>query len=189
MGTEVTAERTPASAGEVYGSILRSWPTANKAAVAMLLAQSALETGAWQHMYNWNAGNLAGTGGDAYAMLKAYTGERRPYRAYVNLDDGVHDWLLLLQREPGALSAAMKGDVDGFVDGLVAGHYFEEAPQSYLDAMRSRFVDFAKQIGAPTTQPVSTWIKAAAIVGVPLVAGALTYMILEEQRHLRRGTR
>lgn len=145
MGTQVNAVRTPATAQQVFSAIQNEWGstiggTPTQSALIIMVTQSALETNSWQSMWNWNIGNLAGTGGAYYVMLKAYTGAYRPYRAYGSLDDGTSAYLsLMASRYSAAVQSAMIGDLDGFASNLKAQGYYEETESSYLAALESRY--------------------------------------------------
>ncbi len=66
MGKRLEAVETPVSALEVADALAQAWRTRlgndpSNAALAVLLAQSALETGHWKHSYCYNLGNAKAT--------------------------------------------------------------------------------------------------------------------------------
>jgi hypothetical protein len=71
MPERLPATRTPVSAGIVGGALSGMWRDATgedptPAAVRLLLAQSALETGRWASCWNFNLGNAKSTPGDGF---------------------------------------------------------------------------------------------------------------------------
>jgi len=192
MGTQVNAVRTPATAQQVFSAIQNEWAstvggTPTQSALIIMVTQSALETNSWQSMWNWNIGNLAGTGSAYYVMLKAYTGVTRPYRAYASLNDGTSAYLsLMASRYSAAVQSAMTGDLDGFASNLKAQGYYEEAESSYLSALESRYAPMqsllanytggAPQPSGPPTEvpytPSPSPSPAPPSVSVPLSFGA-----------------
>jgi hypothetical protein len=156
---QVAAVRTPATAqaiaaalSSIWGSIVGGAPT--EQALVMLVTQTDLETGAWQNMWNWNLGNLAGTAGD-YVMLHSSDGTYRPYRAFASLSAGVSAYLTLLKsRYSSALLSAATGDITNFVNNLKAQGYFQETTASYIAGMQARYPSIEKALGSgPVIQP------------------------------------
>lgn len=125
--------------------------------VAILLAQSEHETGAWHHMCGpsaWNWGGLKGSGdaGSVELMTTEGAGDAavrvvQKFRAYSSPAAGCADWLDLLKRcYPEALKRAQAGDAHGFVNALVGGSrkYFTGSPVEYsrrVTALAKRWLD------------------------------------------------
>ncbi len=201
---KVTAVRTPTTAAALAAAIKTLWPTTvggaspSNTTLAILVAQSALETGYWTNAWNNNWGNIAGTAGD-YVTLKAYTGVMRPYRAYASLNDGVTAYLQLLHSNyAAALNSAIEGDLEDFVTNLKAGGYFEENEDDYYDALINRYKTVATQIGGPVN-PAPTplpWVPlrsglakfANMLLGGALIGGT-AFFVNKELEHHRKPKR
>ena len=169
--TPTTAQTLAATLRAIWSSVVGGAPTDD--AITTLVTQSALETGDWASMWNWNVGNIAGTGGD-YVQLKAYTGVYRPYRAYPDLTSGTTAYLQLLHsRYAAALASAMDGDLDGFASNLKAQGYYEEDEGVYLSALQSRYASIAKQLGMPETPTVQSFGSSPARTMLYALAGGL----------------
>jgi hypothetical protein len=84
-------------------------------------AQSALETGQWKKMFNFNAGNITHVPNDGHPFMHEYSGSL-PFRAYPDLVSGVVDMMHLLARR-GLLSFADAGDVVGYNNRLAQVGY------------------------------------------------------------------
>jgi hypothetical protein len=211
MATQLQAVRTPTTATQLAGVIMSLWPTTvggpvpDNTTLAILVAQSALETGSWQNCWNWNISNIAGMGGD-YVMLHAYTGAYRPYRAFPTLNDGVTAYLQLLHsRYSAALNSAINDDLEGFVTNLKAKGYFEEDANAYYDAILPRYNSISKQLGGPITpepgplplppQPLpsrpapSPWSNAATALVGGLALGGAAFLVHREVVAMRRPVR
>lgn len=95
--------------------------------LAILLAQSEHESGAWLAMWNYNWAGIKGAGDAGTVHLMTTEGHgasarrvREPFRAYSSAAAGCVDWLKMLARPRYAacLDAARAGDAHGFVDAL-----------------------------------------------------------------------
>ena len=112
----------------------------------VLAAQSALETAQWHSCWNWNFGNLRGSGDAGSVAIPGATEVenrvevQRPdgFAAYSGRIAGARAYLSLLERKyQKAIGAAMLGDLDGFVHSLKAGGYFTANEDLYHRAERS----------------------------------------------------
>lgn len=182
--SEVTAVRTPAPTDEMIGAFQRAYerlvgPPPSAGAYVLPAAQSALETGRWTKMYNWNAGNLTHSAGDGYDSMHEYPGSLA-FRAYDELQEGVDDMMRLLQKT-GVLPFAAASDVDGYVETLAAHCYvgcrkpgYDPYP-AYLKAMRS----LATELGAVVPRAPS--VRSGGFRWTPffigLVGGGAGYAI------------
>jgi len=123
--TEVSAEKTLSTAAEVEGAILAGYKaivghTPPQIALTLLAAQSALETAAWQAMYNWNVGNIT-HGGDNFDWT-IFPGNPLHFRAYTSLDQGAADFVNFLNKR-GVIDFADSGDIQGYVNRLQQINY------------------------------------------------------------------
>ena len=180
---QLTATRTPLNAQDVASTIAAVWPsviggTPTQDAITMLTTQVNVETG-WTSAWNFNVGNIAGTGGD-YVMLHSSDGTYRPYRAFGSLQDGVTAYLGLLKtRYSDALASASAGDLDGFAANLKARGYYQEPESQYVAAMQARYGSVAKSLGTAVPAPInssSPWTSAlVAVVGGVALGGVAFY--------------
>ena len=103
--------------------------------LGMMAAQSYLESGHGQSMYNWNFGGIKGDGAPGTAGVvvlpthEVVDGEDKIYhlrfRAYLSMLDGATDHVrLLLRYYPSALACAAQGDCQGYAEALKSHGYF-----------------------------------------------------------------
>lgn len=183
----VELRRTPVTRDALRASLGRAWETlhgapANPRTLDLLTAQSSLETGNGQRMYNFNFGGIKGRSADGdTARARTHEWEdghrvetRAYFRAYDSLDEGAVDYLSLLQRRYGdALDAAGRGDPDGFVHALKRHGYFTGPELGYVNTVRrllgmpSRH-DLPEDVKAPEggPTPASTFGTALAVARV-----------------------
>lgn len=117
---------------------------APRRALAVLLAQWALETDRGRCMYGFNfAGIKATSGSETSAVLSTVEGAgprarrvRARFRTYATVSAGAGDYLkLLAERFPEALAAAARGDPRAFVRGLAQRRYFSGDARAYTSAV------------------------------------------------------
>jgi hypothetical protein len=154
---EVAAHATHATLPQLRAALARATqkvtghaPTARF--LDVLTAQAAVETGRGEHMYNWNFGGIKGSGPTG-ATTTLRTKEildgkeveiRDGFRAYGSIDEGAVDYVALLQKRFGsAVSAAQRGDVDGFAHALKRSGYYTADANDYAAALRG----IAKEVG------------------------------------------
>jgi len=119
---EVPATLTPANASQVANAIvsaLRTMGRSVKRQESWLypLAVSQFETDTpprqWRQLYNSNVGNVTATGGGSWYRNPHVTVDLR-FRSYPSLASGAKGMLTAMQHA-GALDAADKGDLPGFL--------------------------------------------------------------------------
>lgn len=151
--------------------------------LAILVAQSALETGHWRSMFGWNAGNIRGSyrgqsqsieGADEIIDGKRVVVESG-FRAYPSAEDGFGDFVrfLMVDTTPDngrpnkwhrAVDAIHAGDVTAYVLALsdpdgnpqTSDGYFTADPSKYAAAVRSTFTRYlpaCRSHLAQTTEP------------------------------------
>jgi hypothetical protein len=147
-----------------------------------LSAQVCHETGWGKSMHNFNFGGLKGFSPDG-VVARCRTKEvlqgrevsiRDGFRAYTNAVDGATDYLAFLEsRHAGAIEAASRGDVDGYVRALKQGHYFTASESAYAASLRgilrSGFDGVASE--APSSPSARAPIGATA----PVLVSSLPY--------------
>ncbi len=161
--------------------------TPSNAHVAVLTAQSALESGRWRSMHRNNPGNIKA--GEAYEFLycqfrcnEVIDGRLKwfdpphpqtNFRAFLSLDAGVGDYLRFLSgrvRYAGPWAAASKGDPAAFVHALKVSGYFTASEGPYLKGVVSLFNEYMRLLAQPlaaTEAPVEVDHAAAVAVMAP----------------------
>lgn len=196
---QVAATRTPLDAPTLAAELANAWraelgtePRPDQ--LAVLLAQSALETGRWRSCYNWNLGNLkAGSAAPSWYAVRCseilngrevFFDPPHPacrFVAYPSRREGVAAyWRLMRQRFRSAWPFVEAGDPRGFVHALKAARYFTAAEQPYADAVKKLHREYAQQLGgetppAPPSRPPPVLAAASPLVILgPLVALGLS---------------
>lgn len=127
--------------------------------IAVLMAQSALETGRWKSCWNYNLGNIKGGGkwqGDTcqFRCNEVIKGKvewfepphpQTTFRAYPTLTDAAADYLWLLRRRfSGAWNYILNGDPVGFSQALKRQNYYTAPEPPYTKAVKSLFTEYLK---------------------------------------------
>lgn len=118
--------------------------------VAMLAAQSRLETGGWWSMWNWNLGNVKSGSGAPHMYLQGVSeiedgvevhpkppDPRTRFRAFDSLPQGAQFFTLFFARDKyrHAWAAALAGKPHGFVEAIKAQRYFSGSLSKYRNAV------------------------------------------------------
>jgi hypothetical protein len=134
--------------------------------VAVLTAQSALESGRWRSMHRFNPGNIKASPDYEYFYTQFRCNEviggklewfdpphpQCNFRAFMNLDTGVLDYLRFLSgrvRYAGPWAAAMKGDPAAFVHALKISGYFTASESPYMKGVVSLFNEYMRLLAQP----------------------------------------
>lgn len=217
----VQKQLTPLTADEVRASVRKAFTAINSIApntnqVALMVAQSALETGHWRKCYNYNIGNIrAGKswGGNrtSFPSSEVVDGVNRQYaegvgnefRAYATLDAAVIDYVSELFANADWKRGLLSGRPDEFVKMLTKNpgqRYFTAAPEVYLATLRQVFVKYggsamaaapAAGLGLETTPtaPTVSRLESALAVNMPsLSTGMRGPAVACLQRVLRSRT-
>ena len=162
-------ELTPLTLWDVLRGIRSAFGTVegtdpSNQCLAILTAQSALESGRWRSCHRYNLGNVkAGQSYEGYYCQfpcdEIINGKRevfRPphpqtsFRAFLNLETGCLDQVSILRRRfPAAFGAAKAGDVPGFVHALKLSGYFTASEAPYLKAVLSLTNEYARSLAEP----------------------------------------
>ncbi len=177
------------------GYLLVTGKRPSKEILALLIAQSAEETGNWKSMHNYNFGNVRGIAEDGlWTSFRA--GENNPdgsqyflekdlsptsvnrFRAYRDAAHGAAAFIKALKDRPNWWNGLQTGTVVGFVKGLTTApyKYFTANPITYQNLMSNRVGNYqalAKQYAAP--------IGVAAVL-VTAVAGVFGFMAIRKVR-------
>lgn len=164
---------TTCSALEVCRAIRSAWETLegvtpSQDTVAVLTAQSALETGRWRSMHCWNFGNVkAGpTYEGFYCQFRCnekllidgklqwrWFDPPHPqcnFRAFESLHFGVLRWLQALREHfPHAYAAAKVGMPLAFTHALKIDHYFTADEAPYARSVSSLWAEYKRLLREP----------------------------------------
>ena len=147
-----------AEAGRVlfaaYAVLTGKQPT--DAVGALLLAQSALETGNWQKIHNYNFGNIKARAdypqivqfrcSEVLNGVEQFFDPPDPhcnFRAYSNATDGAVDYMKVLHSQPHWWQGLHTGDPSAYVDALATPpKYFTANPATYKRTLTALFNQF-----------------------------------------------
>lgn len=134
--------------------------------VAVLTAQSALESGRWRSMHRFNPGNIKAYESYEFLYCQFRCNEviggklewfdpphpQTSFRAFMDLDTGVLDYLRFLSgrvRYAAPWAAATKGDPAAFVHALKVSGYFTASEGPYLKGVVSLFNEYMRLLAQP----------------------------------------
>jgi hypothetical protein len=146
---------------------------------ALLMAQSALETGNWQKIHNFNFGNIKArveyptitqfTCSEIINGIERFFDPPDPqcnFRAYATASEGALDYLKVLHGQPHWWQGLHTGDPSAFVDALATPpKYFTADPAKYKRALTALFEQFRPLVtalrGPPVQRGVLTRVSAS----------------------------
>lgn len=160
------------------------------AALSVLWAQFALETGRGNYCWNWNLGNIKWSPGRDYSILRTYEivdGKRVDlddrFRAFESIDQGALDYLSFLLRASYAKAweAVLSGDPSRFAHVLKTLGYYTENEEVYRRNVASLAAEFLRKVPprvveapqAPTREP--GLVLGEETARVPLVDAAQAF--------------
>jgi hypothetical protein len=137
-----------------YAGMTGKQPT--DAVGALLLAQSALETGNWQKIHNDNFGNIKARAdypqitqfrcSEVLNGVEQFFDPPDPhcnFRAYSNASDGAADYMKVLHSQPHWWQGLHTGDPSAYVDALATPpKYFTANPATYKRTLTALFNQF-----------------------------------------------
>jgi len=165
--TPLTLQEARAALLEAYRRATGGPPSTR--VLALLLAQSAFETGRWQKIHNFNFGNAkADLSYPLVAQFRCSEVEQGVetffdppdphcnFRAYTRASDGALDYIKVLQSRPHWWSGLQTEDPSAFVDALATTpKYFTGSPVVYKRAVGSLFDEFRPLVEAAALAPRS----------------------------------
>lgn len=190
QATLVTDLLTPCSALDYVRSIRGGLETITgktppDGQVAVLTAQSALESGRWRSMHRFNPGNIKASTDYEYLYTQYRCNEviggktewfdpphpQTSFRAFMDLETGVLDYLRFLSgraRYAAPWAAAIKGDPAAFVHALKMAGYFTASEGPYLKGVVSLFNEYMRLLAQPLAagEPPNEVDHAAAVAVV-----------------------
>jgi hypothetical protein len=153
--TPLTREQAASALAAAYQQLAGARPTPG--VLALLLAQSALETGNWQKIHNFNFGN-AKAGADYPLIVQFRCSELDEhgdehffdppdphcnFRAYNDAASGALDYLKVLHNRPTWWQGLHTEEPSRFVDALATPpKYFTANPQRYKGTVTALFESF-----------------------------------------------
>jgi flagellum-specific peptidoglycan hydrolase FlgJ len=179
--TPLTADMAAAALSDGYRIVTGAKPT--QAILSLLIGQSALETGNWHSIHNYNFGNVRGEAPNTGLYTSFRAGEiengkevfyeagdpRNKFRAFATAAEGAADYIRSLRDRPHWWAGLMTGTPEGFVAGLTTyPAYFTANAALYTKTLHERannYLALAQQYGGKT----SIW--AAFTVGVAAALG------------------
>jgi hypothetical protein len=140
--------------------------------VAVLTAQSALESGRWKSMHRNNPGNIKASSTYEYLYCQFRCNElingklewfdpphpQTNFRAFLDLEVGTLDYLRFLSqrvRYASAWEAAKRGDPAAFVHALKIAGYFTASEGPYLKAVVSLFNEYVRLMASEPELPAN----------------------------------
>lgn len=140
---QVTAVKTPltnAQAKTLLSAALTNAfgraPTSGE--LSMVMAQSALETGHWKSIFNYNFGNSVGSTSNAWFALKGTPGYH--YKAFSSASEGSQYFVNLLKKTfTKAWSLLGSGNPAAFAQALHDQGYFESPVEQYAAGLTSLY--------------------------------------------------
>jgi len=158
--TPLSQHEAARALGEAYNRVAGALPTTR--VLALLLAQTAFETGRWQKIHNFNFGNAKAD--VSYPLVTQFRCSEVEqgvehffdppdphcnFRAYTNAADGAADYIKVLQSRPHWWSGLHTEEPNAFVDALAtAPKYFTGNPTIYKHALASLFDEFRPLVRA-----------------------------------------
>jgi len=153
--TPLTLPEAARALGEAYTRVTGASPSTRL--LALLLAQSAFETGRWQKIHNFNFGNAKASldyplitrfrCSEVEQGVEHFFDPPDPhcnFRAYNSAADGAVDHVKVLQSRPHWWNGLQTEDPNAFVDALATSpKYFTGNPLTYKSAVASLFDEFS----------------------------------------------
>jgi len=165
--TPLTRLEATAALFDAYRRVTGNPPSTR--VLALLLAQSAFETGRWQKIHNFNFGNAKAD--PSYPLVTQFRCSEVEqgvevffdppdphcnFRAYTSASDGAVDHIKVLQSRPHWWSGLQTEDPSAFVDALATTpKYFTGNPVVYKHAVASLFDEFRPLVEAAARAPLS----------------------------------
>ena len=163
MGQRVDRVDTPASEEDLAKAIINAWQknfgqVPYKEQVAILLAQISLETAQGKAIHNYNVGNITTSGKDSDYFDDLTTKEQvspgkfekknLKYRAYLNLNDGVAQYINLISNPTGRYKDAwdhvLSPDPVAYSKALKQMGYYTANEAPYTKGLTSLFDRYKK---------------------------------------------
>lgn len=148
MLERVPAYATTAHPQDVRAALYNEWTNLHGGnnpsdeIVAMMLAHSALETGHWKKMWNWNPVNLTVNSGKYY-VNPGKGQEKYKYAAFDSLEAGAREYIAYMKRrQKPAYDLLASGNPESFAARLKEGGFYEADEKRYADTLTPLYKQF-----------------------------------------------
>lgn len=180
--TPMTPDEAAQALAEGYRLVTGRAPT--QRVLGLLLGQTALETGNWKSLHNWNFGNAKATASDPYYQnfrcseiiggAEQFFDPPDPHCRFVahrTAADGAEHYIRVLKSRTAWWNGLHTETVPGFVAGLTTAPYayFTANPELYARGLADRMAQYAGQAAR------FAGAHKAAIVGTTVGVFALTF--------------
>lgn len=163
--TPLSAEQATQALSDGYKKLVGHKPS--KKILALLVGQTALETGNWKSLHNYNFGNAKATSSDPfiqyYACSEVLNGTEQFFQAgdphcvfaaHQTAADGAAHYIKVLKNRAHWWSGLQSGSVPKFIAGLTTTPaYFTANPTTYgntLSKLATQYMPLAKKYGSST---------------------------------------
>lgn len=178
MGVEVPIRRTRLTEDEAREALLTALrqigiePTQDQ--LALILAQSSLETGAWQKLWHYNFGNMVRSVYPGNYYLADDSGNLREFRAYPDAPSGALDYVKqILVRRPEWREGFLTGDPYQYAKALkVRPAYYEASESRYAKSLAELWEQYGGGSLDGATQLAN---NSSALIIPALVLAALVF--------------
>jgi hypothetical protein len=179
--TPLTPDEAAKAISDGYKSVVGHKPS--KKILLLLLGQTALETGNWKSIHNYNFGNAKATSSDLFAQYFA-CGEVEHgvevhypagdphciFAAHQTAADGAAHYIRVLRNRDHWWKGLNTGTVPGFIRGLTTTPvYFTANPITYASVLSdraSRYTEQAKRYSSSTILQILGGIAVGALAFV-----------------------
>lgn len=151
----------------------------------LLVAQSALETGNWQLMHNYEMGNAKSKSSDPF--FQVYSTHDDPtdpgahYAAHRNIDEGAEHYINVLKGRDHWWAALQSGKPLSFIKGLSTQPvYFTANPTTYLNTLNSQITKYA-----PIAKKYAPGVWVSLFAAVLVATGS--YQLAKRANHRIRS--
>lgn len=155
--TPLTPDQAAAALATAYKRVTGRVPT--RKILGLLVGQTALETGDWKSLHNYNLGNSKAAASDPYytgfRCWELVNGEKVwfeandpmcRFTAHRTAADGAEHFIRMLMRRTNWWNGLHTGTIDGYVAGLTSRPaYFTANAGEYARGMATRMDRFAQQ--------------------------------------------
>lgn len=184
MPVTIPDKRTPIEPDEAvrllanaYANVMGRKPSI--AILKILTGQSALESGNWEVIHNYNFGNEKASSGDVYQQVYTFSDDPSDpgayYAAFLTPEEGAEHYIHTLTKREHWRTGLQTGNAEKFIAALSTPPvYFTADPTRYMATLVNRmaaYEPFAKKYGASI---LGIWIGASIVLLGGIAAGLLS---------------
>ncbi len=158
----------------VNGYRLVTGKSPTKVVLGMLMGQSALETGHWKIIHNYNFGNMkSGKNDEFFQVYGTHDDPTDPgahYAAYQSADTGAAAYIAILKRRAHWWEGLHSGTPEGFIAGLTTPPvYFTANPTRYLNELVGTMGRYAGLAGKYSGSVIGSLLGLFVLVGTAVL--------------------